>query len=29
VAKVPLYPLKTVEEGGLWTQLVDSVLLLF
>jgi D-alanyl-D-alanine carboxypeptidase (penicillin-binding protein 5/6) len=29
VAKVPLYPLKTVEEGGLWTQLVDSVMLLF
>jgi D-alanyl-D-alanine carboxypeptidase (penicillin-binding protein 5/6) len=29
VAKVPLYPLKTVEEGGLWTRLVDSVMLMF
>jgi D-alanyl-D-alanine carboxypeptidase (penicillin-binding protein 5/6) len=25
VAKVPLYPLKAVEEGGLWTRMVDSV----
>jgi D-alanyl-D-alanine carboxypeptidase (penicillin-binding protein 5/6) len=29
VTKVPLYPLKAVEEGGVWTQLVDSVKLLF
>jgi D-alanyl-D-alanine carboxypeptidase (penicillin-binding protein 5/6) len=29
VAKVPLYPLKAVEEGGLWTQMVDSVKLWF
>lgn len=29
VAKVPLYPLKTVEEGGLWTQMVDTVMLWF
>jgi len=29
VAKVPLYPLKTVEEGGLWTRMVDSVKLWF
>jgi D-alanyl-D-alanine carboxypeptidase (penicillin-binding protein 5/6) len=29
VAKVPLYPLKTVEEGGLWTRMVDSVSLWF
>ena len=25
VAKVPLYPQKAVAEGGLWTQLTDSV----
>jgi len=29
VAKVPLYPLKAVEEGGLWTRMVDSVKLWF
>jgi D-alanyl-D-alanine carboxypeptidase (penicillin-binding protein 5/6) len=29
VAKVPLYPLKNVAEGGLWTRLVDSVKLWF
>jgi len=29
VAKVPLYPLKAVEEGGLWTRMVDSVSLWF
>ena len=29
VAKVPLYPLKTVEEGGLWTRMVDTVSLWF
>ena len=29
VAKIPLYPLKTVEEGGLWTRMVDSVKLWF
>lgn len=29
VAKVPLYPLKDVAEGGLWTQLVDTVALWF
>jgi serine-type D-Ala-D-Ala carboxypeptidase (penicillin-binding protein 5/6) len=29
VAKVPLYPLKTVEEGGIWTRMVDSVSLWF
>jgi D-alanyl-D-alanine carboxypeptidase (penicillin-binding protein 5/6) len=29
VAKVPLYPLTAVPEGGLWTQLVDSVALWF
>lgn len=29
VAKVPLYPLKAVPEGGLWTQLVDTVALWF
>jgi D-alanyl-D-alanine carboxypeptidase (penicillin-binding protein 5/6) len=29
VTKVPLYPLKAVEEGGLWTRMVDSVKLLF
>jgi D-alanyl-D-alanine carboxypeptidase (penicillin-binding protein 5/6) len=29
VTKVPLYPLKTVEEGGLWTRMVDSVKLWF
>src|SRR5689334_316976 len=29
VAKVPLYPLKTVAEGGLWTRMVDSVKLWF
>ncbi|HEV7716247.1 MAG TPA: D-alanyl-D-alanine carboxypeptidase family protein, partial [Steroidobacteraceae bacterium] len=25
VAKAPLYPLKAVAEGGLWTRMVDSV----
>jgi D-alanyl-D-alanine carboxypeptidase (penicillin-binding protein 5/6) len=29
VAKVPLYPLKAVPEGGLWTRMVDSVALWF
>jgi serine-type D-Ala-D-Ala carboxypeptidase (penicillin-binding protein 5/6) len=29
VAKVPLYPLKAVPEGGLWTRMVDSVSLWF
>jgi D-alanyl-D-alanine carboxypeptidase (penicillin-binding protein 5/6) len=29
VAKVPLYPLKAVPEGGLWTQMVDTVALWF
>jgi D-alanyl-D-alanine carboxypeptidase (penicillin-binding protein 5/6) len=29
VAKVPLYPLKAVDEGGLWTRMVDSVKLWF
>ena len=29
VAKVPLYPLKAVPEGGLWTRMVDSVKLWF
>ena len=29
VAKVPLYPLKAVSEGGLWTRMVDSVKLWF
>ena len=29
VAKVPLYPLKAVAEGGLWTRMVDSVKLWF
>jgi D-alanyl-D-alanine carboxypeptidase (penicillin-binding protein 5/6) len=29
IAKVPLYPLKAVAEGGLWTRLVDSVSLWF
>jgi D-alanyl-D-alanine carboxypeptidase (penicillin-binding protein 5/6) len=29
VAKVPLYPLKAVEEGGLWTRMIDSVKLWF
>jgi D-alanyl-D-alanine carboxypeptidase (penicillin-binding protein 5/6) len=29
VTKVPLYPLKAVAEGGLWTRMVDSVKLLF
>jgi D-alanyl-D-alanine carboxypeptidase (penicillin-binding protein 5/6) len=29
VAKVPLYPLKAVPEGGLWTRLVDTVTLWF
>jgi len=29
VAKVPLYPLKAVEEGGIWTRMVDSVKLWF
>ena len=29
VAKIPLYPLKAVEEGGLWTRMVDSVKLWF
>jgi D-alanyl-D-alanine carboxypeptidase (penicillin-binding protein 5/6) len=29
VAKVPLFPLQAVAEGGLWTQLTDSVSLWF
>ena len=29
VAKVPLYPLKAVPEGGLWARMVDSVKLWF
>lgn len=29
VTKVSLYPLKAVEEGGLWTRMVDSVKLWF
>ncbi len=29
IAKVPLYPLKAVEEGGIWTRMVDSVSLWF
>jgi D-alanyl-D-alanine carboxypeptidase (penicillin-binding protein 5/6) len=29
VATRPLYPLKDVKEGGLWTRLVDSVWLWF
>jgi D-alanyl-D-alanine carboxypeptidase (penicillin-binding protein 5/6) len=29
VAKVPLFPLKAVPEGGLWTRMVDSVALWF
>jgi D-alanyl-D-alanine carboxypeptidase (penicillin-binding protein 5/6) len=29
VAKVPLYPLKDVAEGGLWTRAMDSVKLWF
>jgi D-alanyl-D-alanine carboxypeptidase (penicillin-binding protein 5/6) len=29
VTKVPLYPLKAVPEGSLWTRLVDTVLLWF
>jgi serine-type D-Ala-D-Ala carboxypeptidase (penicillin-binding protein 5/6) len=29
VAKVPLYPLKAVPEGGIWTRMVDSVALWF
>ncbi len=29
VAKIPLYPLQAVEEGGLWTRMVDSVKLWF
>jgi D-alanyl-D-alanine carboxypeptidase (penicillin-binding protein 5/6) len=29
VAKVPLYPLKPVAEGGLWTRMVDTVKLWF
>jgi len=29
VAKVPLYPLEAVAEGGLWTRMVDSVSLWF
>jgi len=29
VTKVPLYPLKAVAEGGLWTRMVDSVSLWF
>jgi serine-type D-Ala-D-Ala carboxypeptidase (penicillin-binding protein 5/6) len=29
VAKVPLYPLKAVPEGGIWTRLVDTVSLWF
>ncbi len=29
VAKVPLYPLKAVEEGGPWARMVDSVSLWF
>jgi D-alanyl-D-alanine carboxypeptidase (penicillin-binding protein 5/6) len=29
IAKVPLYPLKAVAEGGIWTRMVDSVSLWF
>jgi serine-type D-Ala-D-Ala carboxypeptidase (penicillin-binding protein 5/6) len=29
VAKAPLYPMKAVPEGGLWTRMVDSVALWF
>jgi D-alanyl-D-alanine carboxypeptidase (penicillin-binding protein 5/6) len=29
VARVPLYPLKAVAEGGLWTRMIDSVKLWF
>ena len=29
VAKVPLYPLKAVPEGGMWTRMVDTVSLWF
>jgi D-alanyl-D-alanine carboxypeptidase (penicillin-binding protein 5/6) len=29
VAKVPLYPLQAVAEGGLWTRMVDTVKLWF
>jgi serine-type D-Ala-D-Ala carboxypeptidase (penicillin-binding protein 5/6) len=29
VAKVPLYPLKAVEQGGVWTRMVDAVSLWF
>jgi D-alanyl-D-alanine carboxypeptidase (penicillin-binding protein 5/6) len=29
VAKLPLYPLKPVPEAGLWTRMVDSVVLWF
>jgi D-alanyl-D-alanine carboxypeptidase (penicillin-binding protein 5/6) len=29
LAKRPLYPVKEVKEGGLWTRMVDSVLLWF
>ena len=29
LARRPLYPLKEVKEGGLWTRMVDSVLLWF
>jgi D-alanyl-D-alanine carboxypeptidase (penicillin-binding protein 5/6) len=29
VARVPLYPLKAVAEGSLWTRLVDTVVLWF
>jgi D-alanyl-D-alanine carboxypeptidase (penicillin-binding protein 5/6) len=29
VAKVPLYPLKAVPEGGVWTRMVDTVSLWF
>jgi serine-type D-Ala-D-Ala carboxypeptidase (penicillin-binding protein 5/6) len=29
VAKVPLYPLKAVPEGGLWTRMADTIALWF
>jgi D-alanyl-D-alanine carboxypeptidase (penicillin-binding protein 5/6) len=29
LVKRPLYPVKEVKQGGLWTRMVDSVLLWF
>jgi D-alanyl-D-alanine carboxypeptidase len=29
VARAPLHPLAAVAEGGLWTRMVDSVMLWF